>query len=113
MTDAAPIERIVNLLVQNGYSAVHSPAVIGGVPFEFSALLVGGSRAFDIVVVIDTVPEEDRRLRQKVEALARALDVLRSRRSLTVVTVGPDPGRPAIAAISRVARVLMVGAAGE
>lgn len=108
MIDPAPVERVVSLLQEGGYVRLGSPVNVGGVPFEFNAVLVGSDRAFDVVVVVDTVAEPDRRLRQRIEALARALDVSGSRRSLTVVTVGPPPGTNSLDALSRVARVLVV-----
>jgi hypothetical protein len=108
-----PVDRVASLLEQGGYGRLPSPVAIAGVPFDFSAVLVGGERAFDLVVVTDTVLESDRRLRQRVEALARALDVAGSRRSLTVVTVGPPPAPQSLEIMSRVARVLVVRADGE
>lgn len=113
MIDSAPVERVVSLLEDADYVRWPSPVVVGSVPFDFSAVLVGTERAFDIVVVSDTVMESNRRLRQRIEALARALDVSGSRRSLTIVTVGPKPNESTMESLSRVARILVVHATEE
>jgi len=70
---------------------------------------LGSDRANDLIIVIDTLVDSEERIRQKVEGLSRALDLVASRRPLTVVLVGPPP-RPAIVeALGRVSRVLSVG----
>lgn len=101
------IETILSLLDNGGYRLLRQPVTVAGIPFEFTAVLVAEDRAFDIVVVADTVEETNRRLRQRLEAVARALDVVGSRRTLTLVTVGPPPGQKDLESLSRVARVLV------
>lgn len=59
--------------------------------------------------VIDTLVESETRVRQKIEGLARALDLVSSRRPLTAILVGPLPNTTTIEAIARVCRVLQVG----
>lgn len=108
MSAKDPVESVVDILANGGYSPLPRPVAVAGVPFDFDALLVGGDRAFDLVVVADTVRENNVRLRQRVEALARALDVVGSKRSLTVITVGPPPKRNEVNGMSRVSRVLSV-----
>lgn len=101
-----PVALVVDLLQSSGYAVLPTPIAVGGVPFDFDAVLVGNRRAFDLVVVADTVLDKTSRLRQKVEALARALDIVGSHRPLTLVTVGPPPSSVEINEISRVCRVL-------
>lgn len=101
-----PVSQVVDLLKSSGYAVLPTPIAVGGVPFDFDAVLVGNRRAFDLVVVADTVLDKSSRLRQKVEALARALDIVGSHRPLTLVTVGPPPSSGEINDISRVCRVL-------
>ncbi len=113
MTAVSAVARVVALLADAGYSAVPVPFVVGGIPFTFSALVVGKGRAIDVIAVEDLAVEQEGRLRQKIDALARVLDVLESTRSLTVVTVGPSLGAEAASAISRVARVLAVEPGGS
>jgi hypothetical protein len=108
MTAVSAVGRVVSVLEDAEYSVVPVPFVVGGIPFTFSALVVGMGRAIDIIAVEDLAVEQESRLRQKIDALARVLDVLESTRSLTVVTVGPSLGSEAASAIGRVARVLAV-----
>ena len=67
----------------------------------------------DLIVVLDTVQDGDNRVRQKVEGISRALDVVRSRRPLTAVLAGPRPSISVLDALSRVCRALPVGTALE
>lgn len=82
---------------------------MASVPFEFSAVLVGTDRAPDLIVVLDTVEEQEVRLQRKVEGLSRALDVVGSRRPLTAILVGPKPQTATLDMLGRVCRVLLVG----
>ena len=113
MSQPGPVERVASLLLQSGYVRLQSPIAIAGVPFEFEAVFVGSDRAHDLVVVVDTVLNSDRRVRQRIDALGRALDVVGSLRPVSVVTVGPSPGHEVLETMSRVARVLVVGADGQ
>jgi hypothetical protein len=96
-----------------GYERVEQPRQIGGIPFDFNAMLAGRN-SLDLIAVIDLATEsDDDRIRRRIEALARALDLVRSRRSLTVVLAGPRRGAGLIQAIAGVARVLTVGTPRE
>ncbi|HEY4779126.1 MAG TPA: hypothetical protein VIH47_06000 [Solirubrobacterales bacterium] len=107
MKTGGPVERVETTLKQVGYEAVEQPK-IAGISFDFAAMLAGHA-SLDLVVVVDLALEADEaRIRRRVEALARALDLVRSRRSLTVVLVGPRPDPALIQAIAVVARVLGV-----
>lgn len=104
------VERVVAILAAENFRPAQHPLVVASVPFEFAAALVGVGRAPDLIVVIDTVAEPvELRIRQKIDSLARALDVAGSRRPVTAVLVGPKPSDPTIEALSRVCRVLPVG----
>jgi hypothetical protein len=105
-----PIQRVVALLAGARYEVMEQPRQIGGIPFEFAAMLAGVG-SLDLIVVIDVDAEPDRgRLRARVEGLARALDLVRSRRSLTLVLVGVRPEPELIQALARVGRVLLTTA---
>src|SRR4051794_6193468 len=93
MTGEDSVTRVVDLLGTVGYRLIEhdKPVTVASVPFEFDAFLVGSDRANDLVVVIDTLVEPEPRIRQKVQGLSRALDVVGSRRPLTVILVGPAP----------------------
>ena len=109
MTLSLPVQRVVSILTGAGYRTHSTPVTIGSVPFDFAAILIGANRALDLIVVIDTLEEQESRVRQKVEALSRALDLVASRRPLTVILVGPPPRATILEALGRVGRVLTVG----
>ena len=109
MTQSQPVTRVVDILTNAGYRQRTAPVKIASVPFEFAALLLGSDRANDLIIVIDTLVDNEARIRQKVEGLSRALDLVASRRPLTVVLVGPPPRPTIVEALARVSRVLTVG----
>jgi hypothetical protein len=113
MTTPTPVERIVKVLTNVGYRPLPTPLMIATVKFDIPAALVGTGQIPDLIVVLDTVQDGDNRVRQKVEGIARALDVVRSRRPLTAVLVGPRPSINVLDALSRVCRALPVGTALE
>jgi hypothetical protein len=107
LTTAGPVARAVALLEEADYQIVERP-LIAGIPFDFPAMLAGRG-SLDLVAVIDLALDSDhQRVRRRVEGVARALDLVGSRRSLTVVLVGPRPDPNVIQAMSGVARVLTV-----
>lgn len=109
MTLNPPIQRVVDLLTSAGYRPREMPMTVATMPFEFAAVLLGADRALDLIVVVDTLTEAEPRIRQKIEGLSRALDLVASRRPLTVVLVGPPLRAPVLEALGRVSRVLTVG----
>jgi hypothetical protein len=103
---ATPLIRpALAILEEAGFRTVDQPMTVGSVPFEFDAVLVH-SESLDLVVIEQTSLHDTFALPSKVDGLARALDVLGSRRSLTLVLVGPRPENPVIDRLSRVSRVL-------
>src|SRR3546814_11630079 len=50
----------------------------------------------------------ERKVLQQVEGIARALDVMRSRRPLTTIVVGPRPVGKTLEALAQVGRILSV-----
>ena len=109
MTQLTPVDRVINLLSAGGYRRISVPVIVGTIPFEFAGALLGTNRAPDLVVVVDTIEEPDARIRQKLAALSRALDVVKSRRPLTAVLVGPRPQTGTLDFLGRVCRVLPIG----
>jgi hypothetical protein len=109
MNDITPVGRITSMLVKAGYRIVSTPLVIGGLKFDFPAALVGTEPSPDLILVADTAFEQEERLVAKLEGAARALDVARSRRPLTVVIAGPRPSSSNLEIMSRVCRVLPTG----
>jgi len=109
MISTTPVERIARLLSDAKYTRLPVPLKILKLSFDIGAAFIGSETSSDLVVVIDNVDRPELRMVQIVEALSRALDVACSRRSLTVIVVGPRPVLGTIERLSRVARVLPVG----
>lgn len=105
-------ERVVEILVQQGkYRELSQPMKIGSLSFEFDHTLVASEHANDLVIVIKLKSgTSDEALVRKVLALTRALDVLKSRRSVTAVLTSGPALPETVQSISRVCRVLPIGA---
>ncbi len=102
-----PTERIVTALLAAGFRSV-SPLELAGISFDFPAAFLGDDRSLDLVLVADLAFDEPKTLLQRVESVARALDVMRSKRPITLVLAGPRPNRDVLEAMSRVCRVLPI-----
>lgn len=104
-------ERVVEILVQQGrYRELPQPMKIGSLSFSFDHALVASERANDLVIVIELKGgTSDEALIRKVLALTRALDVLKSRRSVTAVLTSGPALPETVQSISRVCRVLPIG----
>jgi hypothetical protein len=102
-----PMDRIVSALETVGYQRV-SPLEIAGLTFDFQAVFMGDARSLDLILVADLAFDEPRRLLQRVESVARTLDVVRSKRPLTLVLAGPKPNRDILESMSKVCRVLPI-----
>lgn len=108
MTAAIPAERVAEVLSAAGYRRLPSSLQIAGLSFDVAAAFVGGGNSADLVIVGDMAASGERKVVQQVEGIARALDVMRSCRPLSIVIVGPRPiGKP-LEALSQVGRVLAV-----
>jgi hypothetical protein len=105
-------ERVVEILVgEGGYRELPKPLKVGSLSFEFTHALLAGDRAKDLVIVIELKADTaDDAVIRKVLALTRALDVLQSKRSVTVVLTSGQAAPETVQSISRVCRVLPVGA---
>lgn len=96
-----------------GYMEVDTPLRVAGVEFPFTGAMRGREgRALDLVIIFDTTTggHGDRdagRLRQRVEALGRALDVTGSRYVLTAILAGATL-TDGVDALAEVCRVLTV-----
>lgn len=110
MTDSRPVRRVIELLEDNSYLSVHGDLRVGTISFNFAEVLFGTRNSCDLVVVVDTVSQaSESRTRRQVESLARALDIVQSRRSLTLIVVGPQLSDVLVRDLSRVCRILAVG----
>ena len=113
MSPLVPTERVAQLLLAAGYRRVPAPLEVAGLKFEVAGAFVGGDRAADLVIVADMAAEGERKVVQQIDGIARALDVMRSRRPLTSVIVGPRPVGKSLDALAQVGRMLAVGEASD
>lgn len=94
MTGSPLVSAIQKRLRLGGYEDVSTPFRVAGVEFRFTGAMRGrGGRALDLVIMVDTTTGDfgDRdgtMVRQRVEALSRALDVTASRYVITVILAG-------------------------
>ena len=109
MTATTPIERVAEVLELAQFKRMPTPLEIGGVEIGALAAFVGKSPSPDLVVIGDTLQQTPGILQQTIEGVGRALDMMGSRRPLTLVVVGPRPNSTALTALARHARVLAVG----
>ena len=99
MSDSPLVNAILNRLREAGYHELTAPFLVATVEFEFTAALRGTEgRGLDLVLVVDTTTGEfgDRdsaQVRQRVEALSRALDVTGSRYVVSVILAGAALGK--------------------
>jgi hypothetical protein len=113
MTQAPLIRAIQERLRKGGYDDIFTPFSVAGVAFEFTAAMRGTKgHALDLVLLIDTTAGDygDRdgsRIRQRVEALSRALDITESRLVITAILAGA-PLLQSVDAMTETCRVLYV-----
>jgi len=110
----SPLVRAIQERLRDvGYSDLSTPFKIAGVEFAFTGAMRGrDGRALDLVLLFDTTTGDfgDRdggRVRQRVEALSRALDVTGSRYVVTVILAGAVLAE-SIEVLSETCRVLQV-----
>ena len=113
MSVAPIIHAIQERLHGADYTDLTIPFKVAGVEFAFTAAMRGhDGRALDLVLVVDTTTgrygdREGASVKQRVEALSRALDVTGSRYVVTVVLAGAVL-MEGIEALSEICRVLHV-----
>ena len=111
---ASPIVGAVQARLRNAnYTDLTTPFRIANVDFSFTAAMRGSEgRALDLVLIFDTTTgdfgdKDAARVRQRVEALSRALDVTGSRYVVTAVLAGATLAT-GIEALAEICRVLQV-----
>ncbi len=109
MTPTTPLDQIAQLLAGAGYRRLETPLHVAGLTFDFPVAFVGMPPSPDLILAADMAFETDQRVLRKVEGIARALDVVRSKRPLTTVLAGPRPSAQVLDALTKVCRVLPVG----
>jgi len=111
MSAMTPVDEIAQILEEGGYRRLSVPLRIAGLSFDLPAAFLGTTPSPDLIVIADTAFESDERILSKIEGIARALDVVRSKRPVTAVLAGPRPRTPIIDALAKVCRVLPIGTA--
>jgi hypothetical protein len=109
MTDSTPVGRITYALGNAGYVRLPHALLVGGLKLDFPAAFIHQTNSTDLILVADTVSEDEALLIRKMNGVARALDVSRSRRSLTLVIAGPRPKPATLEFLGKVCRVLPIG----
>lgn len=109
MSDSTPVGLISAKLVGAGYRRMTDGLKIGSLCFEFDAAFVPERTSSELVVVADSARDPEQSILRKIEGVARALDMNRSTRSLTLVITGPRPSDGSLISMSRVCRVLPTG----
>jgi hypothetical protein len=104
------VEQVVSLLLEAGYRRLAIPFHLAGLQFDVAAVLIGTGKASDLVIVEDTVISTGRDIQVRIETIGRAMDSLESKRPITAILIGPRPSAPELDAMSRVSRILPVGA---
>jgi hypothetical protein len=91
----APLVRAIQERLREAmYRDIATPFRMAGVEFDFTAAMRGNEgRALDLILIFDTTTgdfgdREGVRVRQRVEALSRALDVTGSRYVVTAILAG-------------------------
>lgn len=94
MSTAPLVHAIQERLREAMYRDIATPFRMAGVEFDFTAAMRGNEgRALDLILIFDTTTgdfgdREGVRVRQRVEALSRALDVTGSRYVVTAILAG-------------------------
>ena len=113
MSGSPLVQAIQGRLRSVGYSDLSAPFTMAGVQFTFTSVMRGrDGRALDLILLVDTTTgdADDRdggRVRQRIEALSRALDVTGSRFVITAILAGAALA-DGIEALSETCRVLQV-----
>ncbi len=113
MSDSPLVNVILGRLREAGYRDLAAPFQVASVEFKFTAALRGSNRrALDLVLVVDTTTgkfgdRDGARVRERISALNRALDVTGSRYVVTVILAGATLGQD-IEVLAETCRVLHV-----
>jgi len=103
-----PLENAADILRKGGYRDAQQPFGIGATSFSFDAVLTT-DKSLDLVILQDTTIGSPDRMRREILAFGRSLDVIGSRRTLTLVLIGQRLDESLLEWVSQVCRVLSVG----
>tara|TARA_R110000868_G_scaffold160909_2_gene390739 strand:- start:1018 stop:1596 length:579 start_codon:yes stop_codon:yes gene_type:complete len=110
MINNPPVEAVVEYLEQRGFRPWPNELIISGIAFKFDAVLQGPEGYSDIVLIADTLmQDDDHEIVRQVLGIARALDMARKSNPITTIIVGRRPDAPILNRIMSVSRVLALG----
>ncbi len=101
------LDDVLDVLAAAGFHRLDTPLMIGGSAFDFDAALVATGHAQDLVIVAGGATEH-LRAAEMLSGMNRALDMLESRRSVTLVLLGDPPSREILRRIQDSTRLLVV-----
>lgn len=107
-----PLDRVIGFLKTKGFRDAQQPFGIGSATFTFDAVLTA-DKSLNLVILQDTTVGSIERLRRELLAFGRSLDVLGSRRTLTLVLVGQRIDADVAEGLSQVCRLLTVSATAD
>src|SRR3546814_4055061 len=105
---AGPTERVADLLLAAKYKRMPLPLQVAGLDFDVAGAFVAVGHFADLVVIGDMAAQGERKVLQQVEGIARALDVMSSRRPLPTIVVGTRPVGKTLEARAQVGRIIPV-----
>jgi hypothetical protein len=103
-----PLELAADILKNGRYRDAQQPFGIGSTSFSFDAVLTT-DKSLDLVILQDTTLGSPDRMRREILCFGRSLDVIGSRRTLTLVLIGQRLDENLLESVSQVCRVLSVG----
>lgn len=97
-------------LAHAGYTLVPSPFHIGDIRLDFDAVFEAPGNQLDLAIVLAPVKntEDEYRMYWRVQRLARALDAVGSRRTITALAISGIENHMLASDLQTVARVLVV-----
>lgn len=103
-------DSVVSSLVDTGYSVLPTPLKLGEISLDVELVFSGPNDRLDLAVIVDRPEsrEEALRLYWQIQRIARALDAVGSRRTITVVIIGGIDDNRLLADLQSIARVLTV-----
>lgn len=107
-----PLDRVIGFLKTKGFRDAQQPFGIGSATFRFDAVLTT-DKTLNLVIIQDTKVGSIERLRRELLAFGRSLDVLGSRRTLTLVLLGQRIDADVAEGLSQICRLLMVSATAD
>lgn len=113
MTSSSDLELHAELtqeLSHAGYKLVPSPFHIGDIRLDFDAVFEAPGNQLDLAIVLAPVKntEDEYRMYWQVQRLARALDAVGSRRTITALAINGIKNHMLASDLQTVARVLVV-----